>query len=317
MKHNYCLTLLMLIGISSSLTNCQTSTGVFDKSVAGSRAGIVRATKFESKKGTLFWSHFDATKRSSIISTDSSGRTFVLAEVTPDAAVQKTLDLLSKAKVTDNVDAEAQLKTASTIAQLGQRTANVNMLRDALYRIAEGANNNPDAFYRCGCPSDGDKASTPPSPAQTTSNDTIKKSNTTQTKTTTSTKPGKANTTQTTSSESTEKSSTTQTVSTKAGATSASTMYERLFQATLATYAAAVKSEADAEIEKAKAEVEKAKLEAAAKKDKDKPIDTASTTKPVVVKDSITTEVTLKIDLNAKTAPVKKKIPETKAKIKK
>jgi hypothetical protein len=136
---------LLLVVITSLLTSCQTVNRVFTRSPANGRAGIVRATKFT--EGTLFWSHFDATKRSAIINVDSTGNAIVLAEVTPDAALQKTLEIAGKASVLSKVDAETQLKTASTIAQLGQRTANVNMLRDALYRLAEAANNKPTTFY--------------------------------------------------------------------------------------------------------------------------------------------------------------------------
>ncbi|MBF9223454.1 hypothetical protein I2H31_20285 [Hymenobacter sp. BT662] len=259
--------LLLLLPSVGLLTGCTIAGNVFRGSTANSRAGIVRARKFvsdDSKDGTLFWSHFDATKRSSIINAKADGTTTVLAEVTPDAAVQKSLDLLSKAKVLDKVDAEAQLKTASTIAQLGQRTANVNMLRDALYRIAEGANNKPDAFYTCGCPADGKPDAT----------------------------------------------------------TSGSTMYERLFQSTLKTYAAAVKDEAEAEkakaeAEKAKSEAEKAKAEAEKAKPKPAP-DAAPTPKPSTPSDSTTaTEMTLKLEMSAKTAPAKKKVKGNKQKVKK
>ncbi len=125
------------------VTSCKTSTGTFDYANARTsiRAGIVRAAKFQ-KAPTLFWSHFDATKRASIVNTDSNGNATILAEVSPDAALQRTLELAAKTDVVGKVSAETQLKTATTIAQLGQRTANVNMLRDALYRLAEVTYNN-------------------------------------------------------------------------------------------------------------------------------------------------------------------------------
>lgn len=205
-----------LLAIAGILTGCQTINRAFSKSNANARAGIIRVTKYvesdtakkrrpADSQGTLYWSHFDATKRSSIINANSNGTTTILAEVTPDAAVQKTLEVLSKAKVLDKVDAEAQLKTASTIAQLGQRTANVNMLREALYRIAEGANNEPNVFYFR-------SSSTVAGKPGATKKD--------------STKPGE-----------------TKLAVSEEGGLTTSTMYERLFLATLKTYEVAVKAQ--------------------------------------------------------------------------
>lgn len=230
----------------------------------------------------------------------------VLAEVTPDAAVQKSLDLLGKAKVLDKVDAETQLKTASTIAQLGQRTANVNMLRDALYRIAEGANNNPDAFYTCGCveavvkpeviKADSTKPASPKNPAKKKNKKEAKEAKEATTPATTQAAPP--------------------TISRP----TANTMYERLFLATLSTYETAVKAEADkakADADKAKADAEKAKTEAAAKAPAKPATDSTATTKPAAASDSTAaSEVSLKLDLSAKTTPVKKKVKVTKQKVK-
>jgi|GEM_PF-6082439 len=240
------LLILLLGGLAATgaVGGCQTLSGAFDKSTANARAGIVRAKKFtesNDSKGTMYWSHFDATKRSSVINARQDGSILVLAEVTPDAAVQKSLDALAKANVADKVDAELQLKTASTIAQLGQRTANVNMLRDALYRLAEGANNNPGVFYFFGSPTPAPSAAPAPAPATTP-------------------RLGNANVRPD--------------ASPASGAQrdaptcpTCGTTYERLFMATLKTYEAAVQAEAQAtkaqaEADKAKAELEKAKLEA-------------------------------------------------------
>lgn len=66
-----------------------------------------------------------------------NGELRVLAENSPDVAYQTILDIGAKVKVTDEVDAETALKTQRSVAQLGKRTAAVNMLRDALYRINE------------------------------------------------------------------------------------------------------------------------------------------------------------------------------------
>lgn len=66
-----------------------------------------------------------------------NGKIRVLAENAPDAAIQSITDISAKVKGIESVDVEAAFKTQRTIAQLGKRTAAVNMLRDALYRLNE------------------------------------------------------------------------------------------------------------------------------------------------------------------------------------
>ena len=194
----------------------------------------------------------------------------VLAEVTPDAAVQKTLEVLAKAKAGEQVDAETQLKTASTIAQLGQRTANVNMLRDALYRLAEGASNNPGFFYFFGSPAPAPTSATG-SPASPVAPFKLGNTNINPTNNPTS--------------------------GTSATCPTCGTTYERLFTLTLNTYASAVKDEAEAtkaqaeaekakaEADKAKAELEKAKLDA--KGDKQDGTATQKPPKPTAPADTV------------------------------
>lgn len=256
---SHVLNSLLLVG-SCLIAGCSSSKGVFNQAKANSRAGIMRATQFKEKNKiapNLFWSHFDATKRSAIIYTDSTTKGFkVLAEVTPDAALQKTLELASKASVLGKVDAETQVKTASTIAQLGQRTANVNMLRDALYRLAEGATNRPNTFY-------GDTAPSQPVAGQST---------------TSQLSPGQPSAGRPATSQ--------PSTAPAAGCDNCSTLYERLFKETLKTYAIAVEKEAEVSIAQAKAETAKAeaaKAEADAKKatadaKNPKPDSTSSTT---------------------------------------
>ncbi|MYY43954.1 hypothetical protein [Elizabethkingia anophelis] len=65
------------------------------------------------------------------------GKIRVLSENAPDAAIQSLTAITAKANIIGKVDASAALNTQRTIAQLGKRTAAVNMLRDALYRLNE------------------------------------------------------------------------------------------------------------------------------------------------------------------------------------
>lgn len=61
--------------------------------------------------------------------------------VQPDAAIATTTDITSKlmGKLSsgDSVSAEQMTKITESLSKLGERTAPVNMLRDALYRLEE------------------------------------------------------------------------------------------------------------------------------------------------------------------------------------
>jgi hypothetical protein len=100
------------------------------------RYGVARLGQFTDSKGTEFWSHFDATQRSATTFVHN-GRIHVLSEVPPDAAVQTLTSVVAKLNVKNTVTADFSLQTAKTIAELGQRTALVNMQRDALFRLSE------------------------------------------------------------------------------------------------------------------------------------------------------------------------------------
>ena len=101
------------------------------------KAGIVRIPQFEKgENGTFLWSHYDATKRGSVMYV-KNGKIRVLAENSPDAAFQSMAEIAAKTDVNGKVNAELAVKTQRTIAELGKRTAAVNMLRDALYRLNE------------------------------------------------------------------------------------------------------------------------------------------------------------------------------------
>ncbi len=115
------------------------------KTNAKARSGVIRMKQFNDTLGTYFWSHFDATKRSSLNFIDRKGNVRVLAEVQPDAALERVTDLVASAEW-EGVSAETKVTVATTMAELGQRTAPVNMLRDGLYRIAELRYNDPEGY---------------------------------------------------------------------------------------------------------------------------------------------------------------------------
>ncbi len=124
------LTLLLLVFI----TSCSS----FKNNKAKSKAGIVRVPQFEgSAKGTFLWSHYDATKRGALMYIDKNENIRVLAENPPDAAIQSITQITASANVDGKVYAKLAFETSKSIAQLGKRTAAVNMLRDALYRLNE------------------------------------------------------------------------------------------------------------------------------------------------------------------------------------
>lgn len=92
---------------------------------------------------------YDAMRRGSMISINEKGRIDkVLSEVQPDAAIATTREvttkLMAKLKSGDSVSGENITKITETLSKLGERTAPVNMLRDALYRMEEHCVNFPD-----------------------------------------------------------------------------------------------------------------------------------------------------------------------------
>ncbi|NML57918.1 hypothetical protein [Chryseobacterium cheonjiense] len=100
-------------------------------------------------KGSNYQMSYDATRRGAVISLDANGKiSKILSEVQPDAAIATTTDITSKLtgklKTGDSVSAEQITKIAETLSKLGERTAPVNMLRDALYRLEEHCVNFPE-----------------------------------------------------------------------------------------------------------------------------------------------------------------------------
>ena len=66
---------------------------------------------------------------------------YTISEVQPDVAISSILELSSKLKKGEEFTAEQTLNISRTVAQLGERTEAVNILRDALHRLSEIRNN--------------------------------------------------------------------------------------------------------------------------------------------------------------------------------
>lgn len=131
-------TQILLIGIAIAISSCGGLRETFNHSSARKKAGIVQIPQYEGEKGTLTWAHYDASKRGSMIYVDKSGNVRILAENPPDAAIQSITEISAKVGEIKGVGSvDAALKTQRSIAELGKRTAAVNMMRDALYRLNE------------------------------------------------------------------------------------------------------------------------------------------------------------------------------------
>jgi hypothetical protein len=128
--------LLFLLSIAILTTSCS----VFEKSASISTQELYTNKKEGENKeqGTLFWAQYDASKRGSMVFVDPDNNVRVLSENPPDVAMQTITELSTKIKGTGEIsEVEAILKTQQSVAELGKRTAAVNMLRDALYRLNE------------------------------------------------------------------------------------------------------------------------------------------------------------------------------------
>ncbi|MCJ8152434.1 hypothetical protein MKJ01_01500 [Chryseobacterium sp. SSA4.19] len=85
---------------------------------------------------------YDAMRRGTVLSLDENGKIeSILSEVQPDAAIATTTEITSKLAGNlsqhKNISIDQMTKIAETLSKLGERTAQVNMLRDALYRLEE------------------------------------------------------------------------------------------------------------------------------------------------------------------------------------
>jgi len=118
----------------------------------GATASISRVSLFKKAgqvEPTVLWSQFDATKRSSLVSVipgDSKVKVRVLAENTPDAAIEVISKIVNSAKF-KGLDASSSLEFSRSIAQI-KRSASVDNFRNLSYRLSEMLNNdgtiNPD-----------------------------------------------------------------------------------------------------------------------------------------------------------------------------
>ncbi|WP_420399640.1 hypothetical protein [Flagellimonas sp.] len=85
---------------------------------------------------------YDAEKRGALIYKDRSGKVFTVSEVQPDVAISSILQLSSNLSQGETFTAEQTVNITRTVAQLGERTEAVNILRDALHRLSEIRNNS-------------------------------------------------------------------------------------------------------------------------------------------------------------------------------
>lgn len=85
---------------------------------------------------------YDAEKRGALIYKDDAGKVYTISEVQPDVAISSILELSSKLKKGEEFTAEQTVNITRTVAQLGERTEAVNILRDALHRLSEIRNNS-------------------------------------------------------------------------------------------------------------------------------------------------------------------------------
>ncbi len=117
---------LLLSAIIVTLTSC----GAFHKAT------------LEKLENTNYQMSYDAMRRGTVLSINKDGEiNTILSEVQPDAAIAKATEITSKIAANldekKNVSVDQMTKITETLTKLGERTAQVNMLRDALYRLEE------------------------------------------------------------------------------------------------------------------------------------------------------------------------------------
>ena len=141
MKINYKFLIypfLIIVCSCGSINKSRKVAGISEQEIKLSDSGKVNPS--------LFWAHYDATQRGSMLYIGSDKKVRILAENPPDAAIQSIVKIGAELKGVDGIgDAELAFETQKSIAELGKRTAAVNMLRDALYRLNELYYANQDA----------------------------------------------------------------------------------------------------------------------------------------------------------------------------
>lgn len=106
---------------------------------SGPHATVKKLGKGDPNQAETYLATFDATARASVVHVNQN-RAYILAEAPPDAIITSVSEVLGKlnyGKGENAVTAEAQARLAESVTALGKRTAAVNILRDALYRLAE------------------------------------------------------------------------------------------------------------------------------------------------------------------------------------
>lgn len=99
---------------------------------------MTKITNLKNEKSILHHVSYDASKRGSLIFKDEkTGNIILISEPPPDVATKLATELKANANINDKASAELYLNTTKTIAELGKRTASVNILRDALYKLSE------------------------------------------------------------------------------------------------------------------------------------------------------------------------------------
>ncbi len=111
--------------------------GFFCLVVLNSCAGHRPITqKLDATNGSYHIS-YDATRRGNFITLENGKVITSLAEVQPDVALANAIEITSKLKQGEKLDAEQMTKITESLTVLGERTAAVNILRDALFRLEE------------------------------------------------------------------------------------------------------------------------------------------------------------------------------------
>ena len=106
----------------------------------GCRSFTRPAKDHRLESSSAYWMDYDATRRGAIVAVKPDGTVTMLAEPSPDAAVELTQKYLAKLNY-QGITGEASLDLAENIVQLGKRTTTIKFLRDSLYRLAELSNN--------------------------------------------------------------------------------------------------------------------------------------------------------------------------------
>ncbi len=102
------------------------------------RVGIKPMPGFEDQtRPSVYWAYFDSNYRASVVYHDPEKKIVrVLSEVPPDTALSVIHELSSKINYKE-IEAEQTYHLTESVSELGKRTVAVNVLRDALYRLAE------------------------------------------------------------------------------------------------------------------------------------------------------------------------------------